>query len=52
MDWLDDMGVEYEEINATGMEDIKIVPVTEIGGMRIEGFDRPAIKKALKSQNI
>ena len=52
MDWLDDMGVEYEEIDATAVEGIKAVPVTEIGGKRIEGFDRPAIKKALKSQNI
>ena len=48
MDWLDDLGVEYEEIDATNMEDIHVVPVTEIDGKRIEGFDRPAIKKALK----
>lgn len=48
MDWLDDMGVEYEEVDATGMEDIDVVPVTEINGERIVGFDRPAIKKALK----
>ena len=48
MDWLDEMGVEYEEVDATGMEDIRVVPVTEIDGVRIEGFDRPAIKKALK----
>ena len=48
MDWLDDLGVEYEEIDATGMDDINVVPVTEIGDTRIEGFDRPAIKKALK----
>ena len=48
MDWLDDLGVEYEEVDATGMEDISVVPVTEINGERIVGFDRPAIKKALK----
>lgn len=48
MDWLDGMGVEYEEVDATGMEDIDVVPVTEINGERIVGFDRPAIKKALK----
>jgi len=48
MDWLDDLGVEYEEVDATGMDDINVVPVTEIGDTRIEGFDRPAIKKALK----
>ena len=28
---------------------ISVVPVTEINGERIVGFDRPAIKKALKS---
>ena len=49
MDWLDDLGVEYEEIDATGVEGISAVPVTEINGERIIGFDRPAIKKALKN---
>lgn len=49
MDWLDDLGVEYEEIDATSVEGISAVPVTEINGERIVGFDRPAIKKALKN---
>ncbi len=49
MDWLDDLGVKYEEIDATGVEGISAVPVTEINGERIIGFDRPAIKKALKN---
>ena len=49
MDWLDDMGVEYEEVDATQYPDIATVPVTEINGERIVGFDRPAIKKALKN---
>ena len=49
MDWLDEMGVEYEEVNATTRDDITSVPVTEIGDQMIVGFDRPAIKKALKS---
>ncbi len=49
MEWLDELGVKYEEINATKMKDIATVPVTEINGERIVGFDRPAIKKALKS---
>lgn len=48
MDWLDDMGVEYEEVDATQYPDIAAVPVTEVNGERIVGFDRPAIKKALK----
>ncbi len=47
MDWLDDLGVEYTEIDATKNENIKTVPVTEINGERIVGFDRPAIKRAL-----
>ena len=48
MDWLDKMGYEYEEIDATDNSEIKTVPVTEIGDVRIVGLDRPAIKKALK----
>ena len=49
MDWLDSKGVEYKEVDATKIPEIKAVPVTEINGKRIEGFDRPAIKKALKN---
>ena len=49
MDWLDGLGVEYQEKDARNEKDIKTVPVTEINGQRIVGFDRPAIKKALKS---
>ena len=49
MDWLDEMDVEYEEIDARGMDGITAVPVTEIGEARIVGFDRPAIKKALRN---
>lgn len=48
MDWLDDMGVQYEEVDASKISGIKSVPVTEINGQKIVGFDRPAIKKALK----
>lgn len=49
MDWLDQQGVEYEEIDARNATDINVVPVTEINGERIVGFDRPALKKALRS---
>ena len=49
MDWLDEMGVEYQEMDATKEPDISAVPVTEIKGERIVGFDRPAIKKALRN---
>ena len=49
MDWLDGLGVKYEEIDATTMDDIAVVPVTVINGEKIVGFDRPAIKRALKN---
>ena len=49
MDWLEQQGIEYQEIDATTMPDISAVPVTEINGERIIGFDRPAIKQALAS---
>lgn len=52
MDWLDKLKVEYKEIDASSVEGIAAVPVVEIGGERIVGFDRPAIKKALKSNNL
>lgn len=48
MDWLDKQGVEYEEIQVTPDMNITAVPVTEINGERIVGFDRPALKKALQ----
>ena len=48
MDWLDELGVEYQELDATKEKDITTVPVTEINGERIVGFDRPAIQRALK----
>lgn len=47
MDWLDKRGIPYTEKSAEGVEGITAVPVTEIAGERIVGFDRPAIKKAL-----
>lgn len=49
MDWLDQQGVEYEEVDAANMPGIQAVPVTEINGELIVGFDRPALKKALKA---
>lgn len=52
MDWLDELGVKYEEIDAEGMEGIQSIPVTEIGETKIVGLDRPAIKKALKSAGL
>lgn len=47
MDWLDELGVEYQELDATKEKDITTVPVAEINGERIIGFDRPAIKREL-----
>lgn len=49
MSWLDEQGIEYQEVSAEEDPDINVVPVTEINGERIVGFDRPAIKKALKA---
>ena len=48
MDWLESKGIEYVEMDATKDPNISAVPVTEINGERIVGFDRPVIKKALK----
>ena len=48
MDWLESKGYEFVEKDATKEKDITAVPVTVIGDERIVGFDRPAIKKALK----
>lgn len=49
MDWLDEQGVEYEEVRVTPEMNIDAVPVTEINGERIIGFDRPALKRALRN---
>ena len=52
MDWLESKDIEYVEMDATKEDGISAVPVTEINGERIEGFDRPAIKKALKNADL
>ncbi|MBR3319125.1 glutaredoxin family protein [Candidatus Saccharibacteria bacterium] len=60
MDWLDEQNIKYEEIDATTSDEaielgINSVPVTIITDdegkeiAKIVGFDRPALKKALKS---
>ena len=51
MDWLDELGVKYEEVDAEDMN-LSSIPVTEIGDKKIVGFDRPAILKALKEAGI
>lgn len=50
MEWLEEEGIEYQEIDASNNPDITAVPVTEIGDERIIGFDRPAIKRALANE--
>ncbi|MBR3157447.1 glutaredoxin family protein [Candidatus Saccharibacteria bacterium] len=52
MEWLDEKGIEYQEKSAMDEPDITAVPVTEIDGKRIEGFDRPGIKRALKDAGL
>lgn len=47
MEWLEEQGIKYQEIDASSLPDITAVPVTEIGDQRIVGFDRIAIKAAL-----
>ena len=51
--WLDELGVKYEEIDIrdSGL-DIAAVPTTEIDGELIVGFNRPAIKRALKKAGL
>ncbi|MBQ3325601.1 glutaredoxin family protein [Candidatus Saccharibacteria bacterium] len=51
MDWLDELGVKYEEVDAEDME-LSSIPVTEIGDEKIVGFDRPAILAALEKAGI
>ena len=53
MEWFDEQGIKYEEHDASEDPSIQGVPVTRIdlkdGSVaEILGFDRPAIKKALK----
>lgn len=52
MDWLDSLGVKYEEINAENLPEITAVPTTIIGEEKIIGFDRPKIKKVLKKNGL
>jgi len=53
MNWLDEEGIEFEEHDAFEREDITGVPVTDIdtkdGPVEILGFDRLAIKEALRN---
>ncbi len=50
MEWLEEQGVKYQEVDASSLPDITAVPVTEIGDKRIIGFDRAAIKAALAAE--
>lgn len=51
MEWLEEQGIEYQEIDASSMPGITAVPVTEIGNERIVGLDRAAIKAALADES-
>ena len=53
MEWFDELGIKYEEHDASEDENIRGVPVTRIDSVdgsvaEVIGFDRPAIIKALK----
>lgn len=52
MDWLDSLGVEYEELDAEDNPEIEAAPTIFVGEEKIEGFDRPAIKKALEKAKL
>lgn len=53
MEWLDELGVAFEEVDIeeAGVE-VTGLPITEIGEEKIEGFDRPAIRRALKKHGL
>ena len=59
MAWLEQKNIEFEEKDLSDEKireklekkyrrEFKSVPITEIGDELIEGFNRPAIKRALK----
>lgn len=59
MDWLDNQNIKYQELNAItspealdlGISSVPTVLITDANDKeidRIVGFDRPALKKALK----
>ena len=60
MDWLDEKNIKYEEIDAAtsdeaidlGITSVPVTIVTDADGKEIAkiiGFDRPALKKAIKT---
>ena len=52
MEWLDEQGIKYQQIDASEMGDIDVVPLTVIGEEKIVGFDRGAFKKAFEKYGI
>ena len=52
MEWLDEQNIKYQEIDASAMDDIDVVPYTVIGTEKIVGFDRGAFKEAFKKYGI
>ena len=52
IDWLDDMGVQYDQIDASNMDDIEVVPETHIGEEIFVGMERRKILKSLKDHGI
>lgn len=48
MEWLDQQNIQYQELSANNAPfPITAVPVVDIDGQIIVGFDRSAIKNAL-----
>ena len=51
-DWLDSLGVPYDEIDASDMNDVEIVPETHIGDDVFIAADYVKILKSLKSHDL
>lgn len=51
-DWLDDLGVIYDQIDASTMPEIEIVPETHIGDDVFVGYEPKQILKSLETHGL
>lgn len=51
-EWLEELGVQFEEHSASELSDVDMVPVLIIGEDKLVGFDRPAILRVLKKHQL
>lgn len=52
LDWLDSLGVRYQQLPASKLKNLKTTPTTQIGDKFIPGFNRPALKRELKAAGL